>query len=124
MAANFLFCRASATKIINSSQLLNPLSKTLASSNTPLSYQFLRYVHTTFSGNAFQKIPRKNSRNMSTFPDYNLPDTAFGLDSRVPATIITGFLGSGKVYFFLLNLTFVCSFGKLRLNKITPLIRE
>ncbi|XP_021862376.2 uncharacterized protein [Spinacia oleracea] len=110
MAANYLFCRASATKIINSSQLLNPLSKTLASSNTPLSYQFLRYVHTTFSGNAFQKIPRKNSRNMSTFPDYNLPDTAFGLDSRVPATIITGFLGSGKTT--LLNHILTANHGK------------
>uniref|UniRef100_A0A803L6B4 CobW C-terminal domain-containing protein n=1 Tax=Chenopodium quinoa TaxID=63459 RepID=A0A803L6B4_CHEQI len=109
MTANYMFYRASATKIITSSQFFNPLTKT-PSFQTPFSYQFIRYIHTTLFENVFYRNPRKNSRNLSTFPDYNLQNAAFGVDSRVPATIITGFLGSGKTT--LLNHILTAEHGK------------
>lgn len=44
-------------------------------------------------------------RSFSSVPDYDSGASvaaALNLDTRVPATIITGFLGSGKVHFLLL----------------------
>lgn len=110
MASLFMFSKASATKIITSSQLLNPLIKSPSSPTTPLSYQFLKYMHTTFFQHDFDKNPRTNSRTLASFPDYNLQNAAFDVDSRVPATIITGFLGSGKTT--LLNHILTAEHGK------------
>ncbi|XP_010677473.2 uncharacterized protein LOC104893094 isoform X1 [Beta vulgaris subsp. vulgaris] len=109
MAAKFMFSRISAAKINAPSQLLNRLIQFPASS-TPLSYHLLKYIHTSFLDNAYNKKPRNYSRSMASIPDYNLQDSALGFDSRVPATIITGFLGSGKTT--LLNYILTSQHGK------------
>lgn len=64
--------------------------------------QLLRALHSLASRNFHCHSPN-NSRTFSTSPQYFPQDSdssiaaALNLDSRVPATVITGFLGSGKV---------------------------
>ena len=56
----------------------------------------------------------RNCRGMACAPNYEL--SSLNLDNRVPATVITGFLGSGKVSFFLLFLFFILSLFVSLLN--------
>uniref|UniRef100_A0A0V0GVN2 Putative ovule protein n=1 Tax=Solanum chacoense TaxID=4108 RepID=A0A0V0GVN2_SOLCH len=72
------------------------------SNNFPHISQFLRALNSFVSREFHCHSP--NSRSFSTSPEYVAQDSdssiaaALSLDSRVPATVITGFLGSGKVW--------------------------
>ena len=105
MAAKLIFSRASTSKLM-ASPFLHPRIQSSASRIIPLPFQFLRYTNSIcgFANGLSENNNSRNTRSMATSPDYDTPDAALGLDSRVPATVITGFLGSGKVCF---PLTFI-----------------
>ncbi|KAI8547047.1 hypothetical protein RHMOL_Rhmol07G0165300 [Rhododendron molle] len=89
-------------------QSLNP---SFSPTDTPTVFHFLRNLHSLVSPQ-FDVHPRtisppsQHSRGLSSAADYEPEDSggasvapALTLDDRVPATVITGFLGSGKVAF-------------------------
>lgn len=103
--ARFLISRATSSRIFH--QLLQPRPH----DSPPIHSHFLRnfhfFVSREFHSRSFQNLrPAFSKRSMVSAPDQSLDEsstaatTALGLDNRVPATIITGFLGSGKVRFF------------------------
>lgn len=65
-----------------------------------LSYlrNYLRPLHSLSNFN--DKSWLGNSRGFASEPNYSINEagaSALGVDNRVPATVVTGFLGSGKV---------------------------
>lgn len=103
MAIRFLSSRTSAK---NLNQLLKPRFQ-----DAPPVFQVLRNLH-AFVSRDFNKSPPGNSRGFVSAPDYRLDEAgvaALGLDNRVPATVITGFLGSGKVRLVRLLIKRICS---------------
>jgi hypothetical protein len=82
--------------------------KTLYQSLQPR-FQFLRNLHSFLSQESnsrnFHKCHPTNSRGIVSAPNYNLDEASAAslttLDKRIPATVITGFLGSGKVPFLI-----------------------
>ncbi|GAB4834809.1 hypothetical protein Ancab_033077 [Ancistrocladus abbreviatus] len=113
MATKLLFSRAaaaSARTIVSQSQSSFPLQAEFSASSPPrLLFHSIRYI-LTCSSRSFDslnnytngKFEAGNSRWMSSSSNYDLQDAAaagsvaLGPDTRVPATVITGFLGSGK----------------------------
>lgn len=70
-------------------------------------FQFVRSLHSLISR-------RRDVRGFVSEPGYRIEEAgaaALGLDDRVPATVITGFLGSGKVGIFssFVDLTNCCN---------------
>lgn len=108
--ARFLISRASSSRIFY--QLLQPRPQD--SPPNPIHFHFLRSFHSfvfrEFQSRNFQNLrPAYSRRSMVSVPDQSLEEsshaaTALGLDNRVPATVITGFLGSGKVRFLFISL--------------------
>ncbi|KAE9459237.1 hypothetical protein C3L33_08854, partial [Rhododendron williamsianum] len=89
-------------------QSLNP---SFSPTDTPTVFHFLRSLHSLVSPQFDVRRrtispPSQHSRGLSSAADYEPEDSggasvapALNLDDRVPATVITGFLGSGKVAF-------------------------
>ena len=71
-------------------------------STSPPHYSLLRSLQSLFA-REFHSYSNSGFRSFSSASDYVIQDTdssvstALNLDNRVPATVITGFLGSGKV---------------------------
>ncbi|GKU95883.1 hypothetical protein SLEP1_g9183 [Rubroshorea leprosula] len=86
MAARFLISRTSP---INLRQLLPAFHHT--------SSHFLTNLHSSIFPDNYSKPLSGYSRGFASEPTNNLDAAALSLDNRVSATIITGFLGSGKV---------------------------
>lgn len=98
MATKFLTLSTSAKTLF---QFLQPSLR----HSWPLS-QFLRSMHSfvfrDFDAPNFQKSYPGSCRGMACAPNHNLDEAGAAMlasDNRVPATVITGFLGSGKVSF-------------------------
>lgn len=109
----FLASRASARAFHHLLPLPRP-------QDSPTPSRFLRTLH-SFVSREFhsrgrsQNPPPPNSRGMVSVPDRGLddpatPGLALSPDDRVPATVLTGFLGSGKVGFSYLKLC-ACTLG-------------
>lgn len=102
MGTRFLTSRVSPKNVY---QLLQPSF----GNSRPVS-RFLRSLHSV-SGDFHKSHPR-NSRGFVSAPIYNLDEavaSALGPDKRVPATVVTGFLGSGKVRFVSLSMERISS---------------
>lgn len=97
MATRILLSR---TSLKNFNHFLQPPLYDFSSSSS--SSQFLRSLCSIVSREFNSRNAKKpgHSRSMVSASNYNLDENStLGLDKRVPATIITGFLGSGKVGF-------------------------
>ena len=99
MAATVRFLiSSSSASARNLNQLLQPLPH-----HSPMLSQFLRNLYHSFSPFSSNFGP-SYSRGMASSSNYLLNEfgtcNSLTLDDRVPATVITGFLGSGKVAFF------------------------
>ncbi|XP_042952782.1 P-loop guanosine triphosphatase YjiA-like isoform X2 [Carya illinoinensis] len=96
MVTMFLTSRTSAKNLY---QLLRPCFH-----DSPPVSQFLRNLHHSFasrkfSSRGFDNSHPRNSRGLVSAPSYNLDEvgaSSLTLDNRVSATVLTGFLGSGK----------------------------
>jgi hypothetical protein len=104
MGTRFLNSRASPKN------LYQLLQSRFGHSPPPPVSQFLRSLHSV--SRDFHKSHPRNSREFVSAPIYNLDEagaSALSPDNRVPATVVTGFLGSGKVRFVSLSMERISS---------------
>lgn len=94
MAARYAMLRTSARTLFQHHQ--SPLQHSLTA------FPLIRTLHSLvarhFNTTIFPNPYSGTFRGMVSAPNPNLPEApSLALDNRLPATVITGFLGSGKV---------------------------